>query len=52
MKEETILLKNVSNQKNPPDEIAQNVSKKSFSANYFSFFFRKFRILPCVQLNT
>ena len=38
---------------NPPDELAQNVSKKNPSrTNYFLFFHRKFRILPCFQLFT
>ena len=31
--------KNVSNQKNPPRELAQNVSKNRFRTNYSSFFF-------------
>ena len=30
-----ILLNNVSNQKNPPDELAQNVSKKNLSDDFF-----------------
>ena len=38
-------LKNVSEPSNPPDELAQNVSKKSpFRTNYSSIFLRKFRI--------
>ena len=38
MKEDMILLKNVSNQKNPPDELAQHVSKKSPSDELFLHF--------------
>ena len=41
MKEKMILLKNVSNQKKPPDELAQNVSKNPFRTNYSSFFFER-----------
>ena len=39
IKEKMILMKNVSNQKKPPDELAQNVSIKSFSDVFFLFFF-------------
>ena len=35
-------LKNVREPSNPPDELAQNVSKKSFSDEFFIIFFRTF----------
>ena len=38
-------VKNVSEPSNPPDELAQNVSKKiPFGTNHSSIFLRKFRI--------
>ena len=44
-KEDFVLVKNVSEPSNPPDELAQNVSKKNpFRTNYSSIFLRKFRI--------
>ena len=40
-------LKNVSDPSNPPDELAQHVSKKNpFRTNYSSIFLQKFRISP------
>ena len=39
-REDMLLLKNVSNQKNPPDEFANNVSKK---IPFRRIFVRKFR---------
>ena len=42
-----MLLKNVSNQDNPPDESAHNVSKKSPSDEIVV---RKFRILPVFSI--
>ena len=42
-REEMILLKNVSNQKNPPDEMSHHDPKKSLSDELIV---RKFRILP------
>ena len=53
MKEKIFFLKNVWEPSNPPDELAENVSKKNPSrTNYSSIFLRKFRILPCFQLFT
>ena len=37
---------------NPPDELAQNVEKKSLSDELLLLFLRKFRILPYFQLFT
>ena len=46
-------VKNVSRPSNPPDELAQNVSKKIlFGRIVPPFVLRKFRILPCFQLFT
>ena len=47
-----LFLKNVWEPSNPPDELAQHVSKKSFRTNYSSIFLRKFRIWPFIQLFT
>ena len=50
---EVIFPKNVSRPSNPPDELAQNVSKNNpRRTNYSSIFLRKFRIWPCFQLFT
>ena len=43
-RKEDFFVKNVSEPSNPPDELAQNVSKKSFSDELFLIFLRKFRI--------
>ena len=44
-RKEDFFVKNVSEPSNPPDALAQNVSKKhSFRTNYSSIFLRKFRI--------
>ena len=47
MEERFFFQKNVSRPLNPPDELAQHVSKKNpFRTNYSSIFLRKFRIWP------
>ena len=45
-KKNNFFVKNVSEPSNPPDELAQNVSKKkkNFRTNYSSIFLRKLRI--------
>ena len=49
MREEVILLESVSNQENPPDELAYNVSKKPRRTNYS---FERSESYPCFQLFT
>ena len=48
MKEKMILLKNVSNQENPPDELAQKVSKTNRTK--FSFFLSKVQNLTLFSI--
>ena len=50
----SFFVKNVSRPSNPPDELAQNVSKKKSLSDELvpPFFLRKFRILPCFELFT
>ena len=44
-RKDDFFLKNVSEPSNPPDELAQNVSKNNpFQTNYSSIFLQKFRI--------
>ena len=45
--EEIPLLRNVLNQKDPPDELSRNDSKKSLSDELFV---RKIRILPLISV--
>ena len=51
-KEDMILLKSVSNQKNPPDELAQHVSRKIPFGRFFQIFLSKFQNLTAFSIIT